>query len=75
MIFSAHHRLSSLLKKLSNEDENILENTEVKGLHKNVWKKLLQKIESVDGSLDPNVLPQVVKSVSIRILKFQFLLL
>lgn len=56
--------ISGLLKKLNTEDENVLvENTEAKGLHKNVWKSLMEKAESIDGSAEQDVFSKLVKTV------------
>ena len=52
-----------LLKTMSHEDESILENTESKGLHRNVWKHLLEKIETADNSSNASNFNEIVKSV------------
>ncbi|KAK7574197.1 hypothetical protein V9T40_011388 [Parthenolecanium corni] len=55
--------LSGLLKTLNNEDENILEDTATKGIHKNVWKQLLDKVEALNTTIDTSSLNQLIKSV------------
>lgn len=57
--------ISGLLKTLNNEDENILEDAAAKGLHKNVWKQLLDKVEALNSTIDTNSLNQLIKSVSL----------
>lgn len=58
--------ISGILNKLNNENESILENTETHGLHKDVWKNLLEKVESVNNSMDSNVFSEIVRTVSIN---------
>lgn len=55
--------ISGFLKTLNNEDENILEDAAAKGLHKNVWKQLLDKVEALNTTMDTNSLNQLIKSV------------
>lgn len=58
--------ISGVLNKLNNENESILENTETHGLHKDVWKNLLEKVELVNNSMDSNVFSEIVRTVSIN---------
>lgn len=64
---------SGLLKKLSNENVNVFESSDDRGLHKSVWKKLLQKMESGDVTVDSDTLLQQVKSIEEELkIKFNY---
>lgn len=57
--------LSNLLKTLNNENENVFENNnETKGLHKDVWKNFLEKVEAINNTMDSKELNEIIKSVS-----------
>lgn len=56
--------ISGLLNTLHNENESVLENGETQGLHRNVWKTLMEKIDSMNNSMDSSVFPQIVQTVS-----------
>ncbi|XP_065220587.1 uncharacterized protein LOC135845720 isoform X3 [Planococcus citri] len=69
----APERVSSLLKKLNNEDVNVLENSADRGLHKSVWKKLLQKMETINDGIDSAALLQQVKALEEELnIKFNY---
>lgn len=62
-IFVQNSVVSGFLKKLNHEDENILENDDGKGIHKNVWSSLLEKVESLNDTLDSTTFNRLIKSV------------